>query len=287
MPFPINFYIHKKLGMVAKFAWAAGSRAAAAGSRAVGRIGSYGKLYVDGVLGATVMNPLWITMKLVQWGASRAEAKRLMELVTEPRRGSDGTLLVEPGEFPFPRGLYEAISRPDKLKTKKMKILYASMLPNDIIIFEYLYIPIKYATLSRANRKHASIEMRNMKIKSFDKPIVEKRLSVHDLLDPFLVTLAIRVNGSKNSPRTKEWVDLYGMYKGFKCIAIASNNKRNACLESHNAMVKKKLDHAKRMIEMRRLRSLRSPGTPKAIHNHNRQIKQGWSRIESPGTPTQ
>jgi hypothetical protein len=287
VPFPINFYIHKKLDMAAKLAWAAGSKVVTAGSKAYGGIKEYGTSFGAG-LWAYYTNPVWIAMQLVQWGASRAEAKRLMELVTEPRRGSDGTLLVKPGEFPFPRGLYEAISRPEKLKTKKMKILYASMRPNDVIIFEYLYIPIKYATLSRANRKNASIEMTNMKIKSFDKPIVEKRLSVHDLRDPYLVTLAIRVNGSKNSPRTKEWVDLYGMYKGFKCIAIASNNKRNACLESHNAMVKKrKLDHAKRMIEMRRLRSLRSPGTPKAIRNHNRQVKQGWSRIESPGTPTQ
>jgi hypothetical protein len=275
--FPINFYTHKKFGM---------SRAAGLVMAAGAKVGSFGKSFGAG-LWAYYTNPVWIAMQLVQWGMSRAEAKRIMEVVTEPRRGSDGTLLVEPGEFPFPRGLFEAISRPEKLKTKKMKILYNAMHPNDIIIFEYLYIPIKYATLSRSTRKHVSIEMKNMNIKSFDKPLVEKRLSVHDLRDPYLVSLAIRVDGSKNSPRTKEWVNIYGMYKGFTCIDIASNNNRNACLESHNAMVKKKkLDHAKRIIDMRRLRSLRSPRTPKAERNRNRQVKQGWARVESPGTPT-
>lgn len=262
------------------------SKAAGLFMAAGAKVGSYGRSFGEG-LWAYYTNPVWIAMQLVQWGMSRAEAKRIMGLVTEPRRGSDGTLLVEPGEFPFPRGLFEAISRPDKLKTKKMKILYNAMHPNDVIIFEYLYIPIKYATLPRATRKDASIKMTNMKIKSFDRPIIEKRLSMHDLRDPFLVSLAIRVDGSKNSPRTKEWVNLYGTYKGFKCIDIASNNNRNACLKSHNAMVeKKKLDYKKRAIEMRRLRSLRSPRTPKAERNHDRQVKQGWSRVESPGTPT-
>jgi len=261
--FPINFYTHKKLDM---------SKAAGLLMAAGAKVGSFGKSFGAG-LWAYYTNPVWIAMQLVQWGMSRAEAKRIMEVVTEPRRGSDGTLLIQPGEFPFPRGLYEAISRPEKLKTKKIKILYASMQPNDIILFEYLYIPIKYATLTRSTRKQVSIEMKNMNIKSFDRPIIEKRLSVHDLRDPYIVSLAIRVDGSKNSPRTKEWVTMYSMYKALNCIDVARNSNRNACLKSHNAMVKKrKLDRAKRMIQMRRMRNqgTRTPRTPQTPQTPNR-----------------
>lgn len=200
------------------------------------------------------LNPVSIAFQLVAWGFSRAEAKRLMEPVTTPVYGANGNLELHVGTFPFPRGLYEAVLRPDKLKTKKMQLFFNAMPPKDREAFEMSFVPIKYATLSSTLRKIVHDQMRKLRIRSFNKSILERRLSVHDIFDPFLVDAALHMDGSKSSPRTKEWVALYTVYRGISCANAKSANKRRECLKPREALVRRQSKLARSAV--------RSPGAP-------------------------
>ncbi len=180
---------------------------------------------------AYYLNPVNILIQLVSWGLSAQESKRLMEIVSEPKYDDAGDLILVPGTFPFPVGLYEAVLRPDKLKTKKVQIFYKSMRPQDVRLFEITFVPIKYATINRQDRASIHSIMKRMKIARYDKSILERRLSMSDLHDPYMVYVALHMNGSQNSPRTREWVQFYKISKGLACVdAIENATQHRACL---------------------------------------------------------
>jgi hypothetical protein len=203
------------------------ARGAYAGAKGAGGIG-WSYLY------ATTLNPVALSLRLAEWGMSRMETKRVMEFVTPPQYDNSNQLKLHVGTFPFPRGLFEAVLRPDKIKTKKVQIFYNAMRPQDVTLFELVYVPVKYATLSRQHRAIVQKQMTKMKVASHDRSILERRLSFQDLYDPHMVRAALEMNGSKNSPRTREWIEFYSRVKGLACADANNANERSACL-SHSA----------------------------------------------------
>jgi hypothetical protein len=201
-------------------------------------------------------------MQLAQWGYSRMETKRLLTPVTPPVRSRNGELKFEPGTFPFPRGLYDAVLRPDKLKTKKIQLFYNGMSYGDRELFEWRFVPIKYATLNRQDRQFIQRRMKKLHVKSFDRAIVEQRLTTYDLWDPYLVYEAIHMDGSKNNPRAKKWLEFYTKYRGIKCADV-KNAKHIKCMEDTANVMHSIKEHVQNMIKLHAYRAkkkIQAPG---------------------------
>lgn len=129
-----------------------------------------------------------LTMKvvtdLIASGISKKNAKALAQQVTLPQLKKNGDLIIRDGEFPFPLGALEAISSiyDDKLSFEKLD-MYLKPYPEDTLDkFYYMYVPFKYARLSREVRRSVVEALNTTNVTANESRILQKRLSAYDLL---------------------------------------------------------------------------------------------------------